>query len=148
MKKQRKKIQLKTTKSNASVSALLNKIEEDQLRKDCKRLLKLFKAATGLTPKMWGDSIIGFGEYTYFRANGDEGQFLATGFSPRKSGPTLYIMPGYSDYSNLLAKLGPHKLGKSCLYLKSLEVIDLNIITKLIKLGLRDLKKNYKTNYK
>ena len=142
-----KKIQLKTSKNKASVSAFLNNIENDQLRKEAKQLLKIFKQATGLTPKMWGDSIVGFGEYTYFRTNGDEGQFMATGFSPRKSGPTLYIMPGYADYSSLLKKLGPHKLGKSCLYLKSLEGIDVKVITKLIKVGLKDLKKSHSTNY-
>jgi len=141
------KIQLKTAKNKASVPAFLNAIKDDGLRKDCKQLLKVFKQATGLAPKMWGDAIIGFGEYTYYRANGDEGQFMATGFSPRKSGPTLYIMPGYSDYSRLLKKLGPHKLGKSCLYLKSLENIDLDVVAKLIKLGLKDLQKNHVTNY-
>lgn len=141
------KIRLKTSKNKASVSAFLNAIENDGLRKDCKQLLKVFKQATGLTPKMWGDKIIGFGEYTYYRTNGDEGQFMAAGFSPRKSGPTLYIMPGYSDYSRLLKKLGPHKLGKSCLYLKSLEDVDLDVVAKLIKLGLKDLKKNHATNY-
>lgn len=141
------KIQLKTSKNKASVPAFLNAIEDDGLRKDCKQLLKVFKQATGLDPKMWGDTIIGFGEYTYYRANGDEGQFMATGFSPRKSGPTLYIMPGYSDYSRLLKKLGPHKLGKSCLYLKSLENVDLDVVAKLIKLGLKDLQKDHATNY-
>ena len=109
--------------------------------------MKVFKEATGMKPKMWGESIIGFGEYTYFRSNGDEGQFMACGFSPRKSGPTLYIMPGYSDYKALLKKLGPHKLGKSCLYLKSLDDIDTKIVARLIKIGLKDLKKKYKTNY-
>lgn len=141
------KVQLKTSKNKASVSAFLNAIEDDGLRKDCKQLLKVFKQATGLIPKMWGDKIVGFGEYTYYRANGDEGQFMAAGFSPRKSGPTLYIMPGYSDYSRLLKKLGPHKLGKSCLYLKSLEGVDLDVVAKLIKLGLKDLKKNHATSY-
>ncbi|NRA47273.1 MAG: DUF1801 domain-containing protein [Oligoflexales bacterium] len=110
-----KKIQLKTSKNNMSVSSFLNSIEDEQLRKDYKSLLKVFKNATGLKAKMWGTSIIGFGEYTYHRSNGDEGQFMACGFSPRKSGPTLYIMPGYQDYEKLLIKLGPHKLGKSCL---------------------------------
>lgn len=142
-----KKIQLKTSKNSASPSAFLNSIEDERLRKDSKVLLKIFKDVTGMKPKMWGDSIIGFGEYTYYRANGDEGNFMACGFSPRKSGPTLYIMPGYSDYKPLMKKLGPHKLGKSCLYLKSLDGVDLSVISKLIKMGLRDLKKKYKTDY-
>lgn len=142
-----KTIQLKTSKNNASPTAFLNTVEDDKLRKDCKTLLKLFKETTGMKPKMWGDSIIGFGEYTYHRANGDEGQFMACGFSPRKNGPTLYIMPGYTDYSALLEKLGKHKLGKSCLYLKSLEGIDLEVLAELITTGLNDLKKTHKTDY-
>jgi hypothetical protein len=142
-----KKIKLKTSKNQASVAAFIKSIEDEQLRKDCKTLLKLFKDTTGLKPEMWGSSIIGFGEYTYHRANGDEGQFMATGFSPRKSGPTLYIMPGYTDFSKTLAKLGPHKLGKSCLYLRSLEGIDLKVVAQLIQAGLKDLKKKHETNF-
>ncbi len=142
-----KKIELKTKKNTGSVSAFLNGIENDQLRKDSKALLKLFKETTGLKPKMWGNSIVGFGEYTYYRANGDVGQFMATGFSPRKSGPTLYIMPGYQNYETILKSLGPHKLGKSCLYLKNLENIDLDVVKKLILSGLKDLKKSHETNF-
>lgn len=142
-----KKIQLKTSKSKKSVTSFLNEIEKETLKKDCKKLLKVFKDASGMKAKMWGESIVGFGEYTYYRANGDEGQFMACGFSPRKSGPTLYIMPGYKDYGDLLKELGPHKLGKSCLYLKSLEGIDLSVVEALIKSGLKDLKKSYKTDF-
>ncbi len=142
-----KKVKLKTAKSKESVSAFVNGIEDEQLKKDCKILLKLFKDTTGLKPKMWGSSIIGFGEYTYYRSNGDEGQFMATGFSPRKSGPTLYIMPGYSNYKALLPKIGPHKLGKSCLYLKNLDDVDLSVIKKLITRGLKDLSKKHETTF-
>ena len=142
-----KKIKLKTSKTEANPAIFLETIENKQLKNDCKILFQVFKDATGLPAKMWGDSIIGFGEYTYYRANGDEGQFMACGFSPRKSGPTLYIMPGYSDYKSLLDKLGKHKLGKSCLYLKSLEGIDLDVIKELIKIGLDDLKETHKTSY-
>ena len=142
-----KKIQLKTAKTKTSVTGFLNGIADESLRRDCKELLRIFKKATGLKPVMWGDSIIGFGEYTYYRSNGDEGRFLACGFSPRKSGPTLYIMPGYNNYETLLKNLGPHKLGKSCLYLKSLEQNNTNIIATLIKHSMRELKKNYETTY-
>ena len=117
-----KKIQLKTAKNKFSPMTFLKSVENESLRKDCKTLLKTFKEVTGMKPAMWGDSIIGFGEYTYRRANGDEAVFFACGFSPRKSGPTLYILPGYTDYSSILEKLGPHKIGKSCLYLKSWKV--------------------------
>lgn len=96
---------------------------------------------------MWGPSIVGFGSYVYHRSNGVRGEFMATGFSPRKSGPVLYIMPGYKDYSDLLNKLGKHKLGKSCLYLKSVADVDQKVLEKLIKCGLKDLKKTHQTSY-
>ena len=142
-----KKVQLKTSKNDASVIEFLETVEPEQLRKDSFELLALFEKVTGMEAKMWGGSIIGFGEYTYYRANGDVGRFMATGFSPRKSGPTLYIMPGYQDYDAILATLGKHKLGKSCLYLKRLEDIDQKVLTKLIKMGLEDLKASHETNY-
>ena len=142
-----KKIQLKTAKNKLSVASFLNGVDNEQLRKDCKKLLKLFRDTTGMKPKMWGTTIVGFGEYTYYRSNGDEGQFMATGFSPRKSGPTLYIMPGYNQSKPLLKKLGPHKLGKSCLYLKSLEGIDLKVLEQIIRKGLKELKKNHESDY-
>ncbi|MEZ4200206.1 MAG: DUF1801 domain-containing protein [Candidatus Paceibacterota bacterium] len=141
-----KAIKLKTTKNNRSVSAYIQTLDP-RVQKDAKVLLKLFKDVTGMKPVMWGASIIGFGSYTYHRSNGDEGQFMAIGFSMRKSGPTIYIMPGYKDYSKLLEKLGPHKLGKSCLYLKNLSKIDQEVLAKLIRAGLKDLKKTHQTSY-
>lgn len=142
-----KKVKIKTTKTKESVTKFLNGVKDDRRRKDAKTLLKLFKTTTGLKPAMWGTSIVGFGEYTYYRANGDVGLFMATGFSPRQSGPVLYVMPGYSDYGHLLGRLGPHKLGKSCLYLKNLEGVDLDVVGELITLGLADLKSTHETNY-
>lgn len=138
-----KKVKIKTTKNTASVAAYLNGIEPASARKDAKALAKLFKETTGVKPKMWGGSIVGYGEYTYYRANGDEGEFMACGFSSRKSGPTLYIMPGYKNYQALLDKIGPHKLGKSCLYLKNLEGVNLKVIARLIKAGIKDLKQTH-----
>lgn len=142
-----KKIKLKTEKNDASVENFLNTVSPEQLKLDCFELLDLFNRVTGMPAKMWGSSIIGFGEYTYSRANGDVGQFMATGFSPRKSGPTLYIMPGYKNCGDLLDKLGKHKLGKSCLYIKRLADVDSKVLEKLIKLGLEDLKASHDTNY-
>lgn len=143
-----KKIELKTAKNNTSVAAYLNGIEPANARKDAKTLAKLFKESTGAKPKMWGGSIVGYGEYTYFRANGDEGEFMASGFSMRKSGPTLYIMPGYQNYQDFLDKIGPHKLGKSCLYLKNLDGINLKVVARLIKAGVRDLQKTHAVRMK
>ncbi|WP_306257446.1 DUF1801 domain-containing protein [Pararhizobium sp. IMCC21322] len=142
-----KKVQLKTQKNEASVQAFISTIEDAGLRADSKQLLTLFEEITGVAPKMWGGSIIGFGEYTYYRSNGDQGTYMATGFSPRKSGPTIYIMPGYQNYDAMLQRLGPYKLGKSCLYLKSLESIDLDCLKELIETGLNVLKKGHATSF-
>lgn len=139
-----KKVKLKTRATQASVANYLNQIEPATARSDAKQLAKLFKSITGNKPKMWGPSIIGYGEYTYHRANGDQGTMLATGFSARKSGPVLYVMAGYEDCQDVLDKLGPHKLGKSCLYLKNLEGIDMDALASLIQMGLEDLKRTHK----
>lgn len=136
--------ELKTKKNAGSVGAYIDSIKDENLRKDGKALLKIFKEATSKRPKMWGPAIVGYGEYHYVYASGQEGDWMATGFSLRKSGPTIYIMPGYCDYSDVLKKLGPHKLGKSCLYLKRLEDVDQKVLVKLIKTGLKDLAKEYK----
>jgi len=88
---------------------------------------------------MWGDSIVGFGQYHYRYATGREGDFLATGFSPRKSNLSIYIMPGYGDFSDILNDLGKHKLGKSCLYVNKLADIDLDVLQKLIAAGIKRL---------
>lgn len=108
---------------------------------EAKQLIEIFTEVTKVKPVMWGPSIVGFGRYHYTYESGREGDCAATGFSMRKSGPTLYIMPGYKDYSDILKNLGPHKLGKSCLYLKSLEDIHIPTLKKLIRAGLADLKK-------
>lgn len=86
--------------------------------------------------KMWGDSIVGFGQYNYRYATGREGGFLATGFSPRKSNLSIYIMPGYRDLSDILKNLGKYKLGKSCLDMNKLADIDLDVLAQLITAGL------------
>jgi glycine cleavage system protein P-like pyridoxal-binding family len=137
------KVKIKTTKNDLSVADYLNGIKSVEMRRNAKQLAKVFKQTTGAKPKMWGTSIVGYGEYIYYRSNGDDGLSAATGFSIRNSGPTLYIMPGYTDFSPLLKKIGPHKLGKSCLYLKNLEGIDLDIVSKLVAAGIKDLKKNH-----
>lgn len=139
-----KKIVLKTGKNKASVAEFISNIENDTRRKDAKTLLRLFKEVTGKPAVMWGPTIIGFGEYVYHRSNGDEGTYCATGFSPRSANLTIYIMPGYDNYQALLKKLGSgYKLGKGCLYLKSLEGIDHAVLKQLITRGLKDLAKTH-----
>ena len=137
-----KKIEIKTQKNKTSVTKFISSIEDKNLQSDCKTLVKIFKKATGQKPVMWGPSIIGFGVITYSRANGDYTEISASGFSPRKSGPVLYILPSHKDYSAILKKLGPHKMSKACIYLKSLKDIDLKILEKLIQQGYKDTLKN------
>lgn len=109
---------------------------------EAKVLLDIFSSATKVQPQLWG-SMIGYGIYHYQYESGREGDCFATGFAIRKSGPTIYIMPGYANYDEILKNLGPHKLGKSCLYIKSTADIHLPTLKKLIKAGLKDLAKKY-----
>jgi hypothetical protein len=133
----------KTTANKLSVSTFLNGIEDNQKRKDAKAIAKLMKEVTGENPVMWGKSIVGYGQYHYIYDSGREGDFLIIGFSPRKASLTIYIMPGYQNYGDLMKTLGPHKLGKSCLYIRKLENIHLPTLKKLIKRGYTDMKKKY-----
>lgn len=119
--------------------AFLDGIDHSLRRSDGFRLLELFQDATGFDPVMWGDSIVGFGRYHFRYDSGREGDFLATGFSPRKANMSIYIMPGYQDYSEILGRLGKHKTGKSCLYVNKLEDIDMDVLRELIQSGLHDL---------
>ena len=128
--------QNKTVQTGASVDDFIASIEHPTRRQDALALVDLFSKTTEFCPKMWGDSIVGFGQYHYRYASGREGDFLATGFSPRKSNLSIYIMPGYGDFSEILNDLGKHKLGKSCLYVNKLADIDLDVLQKLIVAGI------------
>jgi hypothetical protein len=123
---------LKTVPSPVRVSSFLGGIADAQRRADCRTLVRLMKAATGAAPKMWGPSIIGFGSYRFRYASGRLGEWFLTGFAPRKNDLTLYIMPGFSAYSRLLARLGKHKTGRSCLHIKRLADVDLDVLDQLI----------------
>lgn len=114
-------------------------VTPERRRAEGEILLRLFAGVTGFEPRMWGASIIGYGRYHYVYDSGREGDFLATGFSPRKAKISIYIMPGYRDYGAILDRLGKHALGKSCLYVNKLEDIDLDVLAELIRAGLNDL---------
>ena len=133
--------ELKTKKTNESVRAFLNKIPDEQKREDCFTVAKLMEEITGDKPKMWGDSIVGFGTYHYKGASGREGDWLITGFSPRKQNLTLYLMGGFDQHEDLLAKLGKHSTAKSCLYIKRLSDINLPTLKKLIRESVKYMKK-------
>ncbi|MEP6920442.1 MAG: DUF1801 domain-containing protein [bacterium] len=122
----------KTKRTENSVADFISRVTDEQRRKDCLAVVKIMKEATGKEPKMWGRSIVGFGSYTYRYQSGREGEWPIIGFSPRKSDLTLYIMPGVETFAPLLAKLGKHKTGKSCLYIKKLDDVDLTVLKKMI----------------
>ena len=125
------------------VREYIEKISDKEARVEAGLLLALFEEATGAKAVLWGD-IFGFGTYHYKYSSGREGDFLATGFAIRKSGPTIYIMTGFNGYTALLEKIGvKYKLGKSCLYLKNLKGLNVPAMKELIKTGLRDLEKLY-----
>jgi len=134
--------ELKTKKNKASVEKFLAAIIDTQIRQDCQILLKMMGAATNSEPMMWGSSIIGFGSFHYKSKSGREGDWFLTGFSPRKQNLTLYIMTGFEQYNELMKRLGKHKLGKSCLYIKRLADIDLAVLKKLIEQSIKDKSKS------
>lgn len=123
----------KTKETSASVPEFIDKIADPQRRKDCRAVADIMRDVTGEEPKMWGSSIVGFGSYHYKYASGREGDWMITGFSPRKGDLTLYIMGGFDSFSDLMKDLGKYKTGKSCLYIKKLADIDAAVLRKLVK---------------
>jgi hypothetical protein len=137
--------ELKTKKTVASVEGFLAKVAPEKKRRDAIAICELLKKVTKLEPKMWGSSMVGFGDYHYKYASGHEGDTFIVGFSPRKQNLTLYVMPGLGGYNEFLAKLGKFKTGKSCLYINSLDDIDVPTLQALIKRAFADMKKMYKS---
>ncbi len=123
---------LKTRPTDEDVQSFLDAVEPESKRQDCQVLLELMQEVTGEPAKMWGPSIVGFGSYHYRYASGREGDWFLTGFAPRKQNLTLYIMAGFEGYEALMAKLGKHSTGKSCLYVKRLEDVDAGVLRELV----------------
>ncbi len=138
-----KMAELKTKPTATSVSAFVSAVEDEQMRRDARKLLALMKQVTRKRPRMWGTSIVGFGSYHYKYKSGREGDWPVTGFSPRKNALTIYIMPGFTRYRPLLKKLGKYTTGKSCLYLKKLEDVDEKVLRQLVTRSVTDMKKLY-----
>ncbi len=130
---------LKTHETNASVDDFIDAIPDEGQREDCKVLNKLCEKITGEKGKMWGTSIVGYGTYSYTRSDNKFYEFLALGFSPRKQSLTIYNIPGYEPYKDFMKKLGKYTTGKSCLYVKQLEDIDIEILEKLLSDGYRSV---------
>jgi hypothetical protein len=121
----------KTTKNDNPVEFFLDSIEDESQRNDCYKIIELMKNITNQEPKMWGDSIIGFGEYHYKYDSGREGDFFKVGFSPRKGKISIYL--NVNNFENeIFQKLGKYKTGKSCLYISKLKDIDINILKEII----------------
>jgi hypothetical protein len=132
--------ELKTQKTAASVAQFLNAIEDDGQRKDSKELTKVMRSITGEKPRMWGPSIVGFGDLHYRSKSGREGDWFKVGFSPRKQNLTLYLpLIDVTGYEALLGRLGKHSTGKSCLYVKKLEDVDQRVLEQLIKKALESV---------
>ncbi len=135
--------ELKTKANKASVTEFLNTIEDKQKRADCRAIAKMMRDATGKRAKMWGAAIVGYDKYDYKYASGRSGTFMITGFSPRAQNISIYIMPGFSKFSSLMKKLGKHKTGKSCLYIKSLDDVDNKILARLIEESVKVMRRRY-----
>lgn len=135
--------ELKTQPTGADVDAFLDSVENDRRRAEGRQVLDLMQRVTGEPPVMWGPSIVGFGRYEYTYESGHSGAFMLTGFSPRKRALTLYIMPGFSEYDELMARLGPHSTGRSCLYVTRLDRIDMDALEALIRRSVEWMRKKY-----
>lgn len=136
--------EIKTRVNDASVEDFINSVVDETKKKDSLTLLKMFKKITGEPAKMWGSSIIGFGKYHYkSERSSQEGDWMLTGFSPRKQSLTIYIMPGFNDYNTLLKKLGKNKTSVSCLYINKLSDVDLDILEEIIKKSYLAMKEKY-----
>jgi len=134
--------ELKTQPTTKSVKDFIDGIADERRRRDCRTVMKIMKRVTQAAPKMWGSSIVGYGSYYYRYASGREGEWFTAGFSPRAQSLTLYIMSGFRQYASLLKKLGKHTTGKSCLYVKRLDDIDLEVLEELVERSVRHVERS------
>ena len=130
------------TQEGGGVAEFLAAVEPGR-RDEALRLDAVFREVTGWQPRMWGPTMVGYGRYAYTYDSGHSGVAMATGFSPRKAELVIYVQPGHGDLGDLLARLGPHRLGKSCLYLKRLAGIDDAVLRGVIRAGLDDLARRW-----
>jgi hypothetical protein len=135
----------KTKPTKQSVTAFINDIDDKQKRADAKKVAAMMRKATGARAVMWGPGIVGYGQYHYQYASGREGDFMLTGFAPRKQALTVYIIPGFKPFDTMMKKLGKHKTGKSCLYIKRLSDVDESVLERLILASVKHMRKNYQT---
>lgn len=133
---------IKTLVNDSNVEDFINTVDDETKKQDSFTLLEIYQRLTEEPAKMWGTSIIGFGQYHYMsERSSQEGDWMLTGFSPRKQNLTIYIMPGFDTYSELLSQLGKHKISKGCLYINKLSDIDMSVLEKIISQSFEDMKK-------
>ena len=135
--------EIKTRPTDASVEAFIDAVDHPRRREDARTLLELMQRVTGEQPVMWGPSIVGYGSYHYRYASGQEADWPITGFSPRKQNLSIYIMTGFEESDELLTRLGKHKTGKSCLYVNKLADVDLDVLEKLVRASVAEMKRRY-----
>jgi hypothetical protein len=137
------KYELKTKATPVSVSDFIAAVADERQREDAKKIAAMMERLSGHPPKMWGPSIIGFGSYHYKYDSGHEGDMARIGFSPRKANIVLYLLDGFQGHAELMAKLGKHKTGKSCLYIKRLGDIDEDVLEQLCVESLKWMAQKY-----
>ena len=133
----------KTRATDGSVDAYLADIVDETRRIDCEALVQLMSSVTGEPPKMWGSSIVGFDSYHYKYESGREGDMCVTGFSSRKGDISVYLVASGADQEQLLARLGKHKMGKSCLYIRRLSSVDANVLRQLVVDSVAEVRRRY-----
>lgn len=132
----------KTKPTSESVDKFIEDIEDPKRKVDSKKIIEIMKQVTGEEPVMWGETIVGFGTYHYKYASSREGEWMITGFSPRKQNLTLYLNYGFENKEKFMNKLGKYKTGKACLYIKRLDDVDEKTLRGLIKDTYQEMKKN------
>ena len=136
----------KTKPTTVDPADFIASIEHDTRREDALTLLELMGRLSGYEAKMWGPTMVGFGRYHYKYGTGREGDWFMVGFSPRKANQVIYLMPGYENFDDELARLGKHKIGKSCLYINKLADVDLAVVEEMVRYTLDLLHENYETS--
>ena len=135
----------KTKPTGASVTSFVNSIDDPGRRADARKVAAMMRRATGKRARLWGSSIVGYGTYHYKYDSGREGDFMLTGYSPRKQALTVYILAGFERFEPLMKKLGNFKTGKSCLYIKRLSDVDESVLEQLIEASVKYMRDNYDT---
>ncbi|WP_394168408.1 DUF1801 domain-containing protein [Saccharospirillum alexandrii] len=133
----------KTQPTSTSIAEFIESLDDERRQIECNQLVELMREESGQEPVLWGPAIIGFGQYHYRYESGREGDFMRVGFSPRKQNLSIYIIPGFKPYQAVLERLGKHKLGKSCLYIKRLEDVDISALRELVRQSLADMNERY-----